>query len=497
MCIIAAKFPEAQHPSTDEIKEMWKRNPHGAGLAYPDVAGGISIVKGLMTLDAFMEAAKPLLEIPNSFYLMHFRIATHGSTGPTMTHPFWIKDGKIALAHNGILPYHKVLSDQDDRSDTAGFVEDVLAKLPEDWYTSPVWRHVVEEYMGWGNKFAVIEPKGIALLNKSAWKEDPVTKMVYSNESYKVYKAAPYTGGNQAGNFRTRSPKKSGGSVTTPTTPPTTASSRPAAYAALGKRCASVVASGKLTGEEAKLICREVRAGDWMPEEAEEFLDFHIRTSVLFKTEQPTLLGTLALLGRVNVNDMASVPDIMMAAEVLAVLDAIEELKMDGHDAMVELCKHVDDALLDENTDTPTISYEPIRLWDEKNAGIFLDKPVRVSLEDGQFRVGKCTAVNADGITYHRHDGGYGTVPWTNVKDIITRLTLHNPRLTDLQRHIGCMVSVGMIKTSENYSGQLVSLGQDKFTVKCDMGISITAMYDEILSVTIDEDPPHFAQQKG
>src|SRR6187402_2638487 len=110
MCIIVAKTLKAQHPDIETLRSCWNRNPNGAGIAYPDVNGGISMVKGLMTFDDFMEAMKPLLELKADgiFYVLHFRIATHGTVNKENSHPLCIRENKVAIAHNGVLPYSRL-----------------------------------------------------------------------------------------------------------------------------------------------------------------------------------------------------------------------------------------------------------------------------------------------------------------------------------------------------------------------------------------------------
>lgn len=498
MCIIAVKLATAKHPSIEEIAKMWQSNPHGAGIAYPDVDGGVSIVKGLMTLEAFMEAAKPLLEIPNSFYVMHFRIATHGSTGPDMTHPFWIKDGRVALAHNGILPYSKQLEKDDVRSDTAAFVQDILANLPENWYESNKWCHLVEEYMGWNNKFAVIEPRGVVLLNRSAWTDDKDTGMIYSNGSYKVYKQQ--TGGNQASNFRQPKVRKSGtsgGSAATTTTDfSVAAEKRTKALLDIGKRCGALVNSGMLTVPEAQKIVGEVRAHDWMPEECEDFLDFYVRAKQVLKKESPTLLWALDLLNISSTTDMARVPDVLLHGKAMETVDELEQAQVESPDEAASILKGVISVNVSESMEDTPVGNDPIRLWDDLNAVCFVGKRVRITLADGQTRIGTCDSVSKAGLSYHRHDGGYGTAYWDYIDDIESCMVLNNPQFRDLSTHLGCMVSVSTA-TGTGFSGQLTSLNPTNFTVKGDMGVNFVADYSEVLSVTIDAEPPKYLENKG
>jgi hypothetical protein len=196
MCIIISKVAEAQHPTNEILEQCWRRNPDGAGIAYASNDGGINVVKGLMTLKDLIAAMDVVREVPTSMYVVHFRIGTHGNKDETNTHPFWVKDGKLAIVHNGILPFSSMLDTTSKVSDTNGFVEEVLKKLPEGWEKSKVWAHVIEEYMGAGNKIATITNESIQLLNPTAWNTDVATGLTYSNMSWKViptYVPAAYT----------------------------------------------------------------------------------------------------------------------------------------------------------------------------------------------------------------------------------------------------------------------------------------------------------------
>ena len=203
MCVIIAKSSSAQHPTTEVLDACWARNPDGAGFAYANVEGGVSIIKGLMTLDALKAALAPLLAVPTSFYVLHFRIGTHGGNTAENTHPFWTTENEVALVHNGVLP----MSREDKimgpgRSDTRAFVEDVVAGFPDGWQHSAAYQHLVEEYMGRGNKIATVDKDGIVLLNASAWTEDKDTKLQYSNMHWKpspTVMQAPYMGSSHTG----------------------------------------------------------------------------------------------------------------------------------------------------------------------------------------------------------------------------------------------------------------------------------------------------------
>jgi predicted glutamine amidotransferase len=100
MCIIAFK-PEGIKISEDRLKKMWDSNSDGAGMMYAD-RGKLRIVKGLMTFDNFLETYKKIGD--HRKMVLHFRIKTHGAVIPSLTHPFWVHHGKVAMVHNGVIP---------------------------------------------------------------------------------------------------------------------------------------------------------------------------------------------------------------------------------------------------------------------------------------------------------------------------------------------------------------------------------------------------------
>lgn len=107
MCIILhalnSKAATAAALNSDNLREAWTGNPHGAGLAYRAAPGSrVRIIKGLMSADALCAAASMIARTVRPYEVaVHLRFATHGSKGPDMTHPFRCEWG--AFIHNGIL----------------------------------------------------------------------------------------------------------------------------------------------------------------------------------------------------------------------------------------------------------------------------------------------------------------------------------------------------------------------------------------------------------
>lgn len=138
MCIIAYKPAGAKFPSKSTIKTMFRNNPDGAGFMYaaPD---GVHIVKGLMSVSAFMQALSQIKHDTSIPVVMHFRIATHGGYSESMTQPFPLSNKNkrlralnticdVGIAHNGII---HMCNDAKKISDTAMFIRDYMTRLPQ------------------------------------------------------------------------------------------------------------------------------------------------------------------------------------------------------------------------------------------------------------------------------------------------------------------------------------------------------------------------------
>lgn len=138
MCVIAIKPSGVKMPDSALIRQMWERNPDGAGVMYAH-AGIVHIDKGYMTQDAYSKHLKNLakkLDLTQTTVVMHFRITTHGGTKPENCHPFPLS-GKIAdlqrlhttarigVAHNGIIP----IQPRQGVSDTMEYIATQLAPL--------------------------------------------------------------------------------------------------------------------------------------------------------------------------------------------------------------------------------------------------------------------------------------------------------------------------------------------------------------------------------
>lgn len=112
MCVIAYKSRSA-HLSDGVVRQMFERNPDGAGFMYPK-DGKVFFEKGFFNADALLRRFHACVS-EGMPAIVHCRITTHGETCPGLCHPFPVvrkhaKEFKqtgsafLCMAHNGIIP---------------------------------------------------------------------------------------------------------------------------------------------------------------------------------------------------------------------------------------------------------------------------------------------------------------------------------------------------------------------------------------------------------
>jgi hypothetical protein len=186
MCILLMIPTKAAKPNEEILDQCWKCNPDGAGFMYPDKAASRLVVsKGHMDLAALKAAFALVPEgVPVS---VHFRIKTHGNKDADNTHPHWVWPDEVAMSHNGILPIGAPADSAE--SDTARFARLVLPHLPKTWWKNPALVHLIESYMGRGNKMVVMNQAGdYKILNEEAgsWEQG----VWFSNSTFRPTRAS-------------------------------------------------------------------------------------------------------------------------------------------------------------------------------------------------------------------------------------------------------------------------------------------------------------------
>lgn len=134
-----------------------------------------------MHFHEFMKAYEPHEQKP---CVVHFRIATHGETDQTNTHPFQVAED-LGFVHNGIISRVDCKNDK-SKSDTFHFNEKVLKPLynkDKGFIRNPVITDLIQSYIGM-SKLVFLNKRGESIIvNEEAGKEDE--GVWYSNTSYK------------------------------------------------------------------------------------------------------------------------------------------------------------------------------------------------------------------------------------------------------------------------------------------------------------------------
>lgn len=138
MCVICASPAGANQPTTEEIRAMFRANPHGAGYMFAR-DGKVEIHKGFMRMIDYLAAVESEKFTPEDVVIYHFRISTQAGVGATMTHPFPLTDElentelldltcACGIAHNGVI---RATSDPNEKrySDTALFITRYLSHI--------------------------------------------------------------------------------------------------------------------------------------------------------------------------------------------------------------------------------------------------------------------------------------------------------------------------------------------------------------------------------
>jgi hypothetical protein len=155
-------------------------NGDSFGVAY--VAGGIlETWKGLEgSADEFATLLAFLSDSPFPF-LAHMRLSTHGPTNLDNAHPFLLRGGTLAMAHNGILSdYAPAKSAR--HSDTAELARHLNA-FPRKWWRNPAVLRVLASSIGKSNRLAFLDRSGaLSFVHEDTGIWD--NGIWYANDSY-------------------------------------------------------------------------------------------------------------------------------------------------------------------------------------------------------------------------------------------------------------------------------------------------------------------------
>lgn len=195
MCIIAIKPKGIATPNDDILRNMFRANPDGAGVAY-NLNNKLHIIKGLMTFEEFLTECK---KIPfESAAIYHTRIQTSGGICKELTHPFLL-DSDInkqrctnietstgyAVAHNGIF---NEFEQKDKNNDTTQFITNYLVPLKKlkdnnnESLLDDDLDAIINKLCGNSSKLAIINEKGDIKRYGGSWIYD--NGIYYSNGTY-------------------------------------------------------------------------------------------------------------------------------------------------------------------------------------------------------------------------------------------------------------------------------------------------------------------------
>ena len=205
MCLLIAQ-PQGRKVKKDHLQSAYWQNPDGIGYAFIDRATNKIVTRKAMGFHQFWTdyQADWKRHGHSSPFLVHFRLATHGETNETNVHPFKVKtsEGETVFAHNGIIDIH-IPKHEQHMSDTRMFGRQILNSLPDNWLDNAAIITLVEEFLGYGNKIAVLTTspaceRELYILNDDLGHYDK-HGVWYSNHSYcytKSKKKATATAGS-------------------------------------------------------------------------------------------------------------------------------------------------------------------------------------------------------------------------------------------------------------------------------------------------------------
>lgn len=192
MCVIAFAPRGVDIPTEEQLKQMWRSNPDGAGYAYVGKRGKVYYKKGFMTLDSLLEDLKGKREqFRRTNFAIHFRIGTSGKNDAKTCHPFPVSadfrdltktSGVVesVLFHNGIIGEGGMVNKL--ASDTQDFVVAMSPLLRK--YNKSSTRDYFMEQLVEGNRILVLYEKNrVKMYGK--WERDG--ELYVSNTLYKQH----------------------------------------------------------------------------------------------------------------------------------------------------------------------------------------------------------------------------------------------------------------------------------------------------------------------
>jgi predicted glutamine amidotransferase len=185
MCI-AILSPKGKRLTKETLKICWENNYNGAGFSYNDDNNKMHVVKEMEDFEKFYNKyRKASLKYPNSAFMLHFRISTHGVINRANCHPFKVNN-QLAFCHNGQI---REVDKHEKYSDTNMFNRQILRQIPNltiDMLKSKGINEMMGSFIGYSKLVFMDNFNNYAIVNeeKGHWNDG----IWYSNDSYKEYK---------------------------------------------------------------------------------------------------------------------------------------------------------------------------------------------------------------------------------------------------------------------------------------------------------------------
>ena len=188
MCILMVQ-DKKQKVTEQEFRNSWIANNDGVGYAF--VKNEQIQIKKFMKLNPFLnEIKRDVNQFGNvSPFLIHFRYTTNGLTNIDNCHPFKINDDSV-FGHNGIITS---VDDDEIKSDTRMFNEQILKELPKNWMRNKSICKLVSDSIGHSKLAFLNSDSSFKIINESLGGWDKNRKIWFSNNSHikTTYKYKP------------------------------------------------------------------------------------------------------------------------------------------------------------------------------------------------------------------------------------------------------------------------------------------------------------------
>jgi|GEM_PF-895717 len=178
MCIAILNTPK-QILSKQTLKNCWDNNYDGAGMLYIK-DGSLTTFKELDSFKKFFNHYKEAKKAnKKSWFVLHFRISTHGKVNETNCHPFMVNPN-LGFVHNGII---SGVGSSESFSDTYLFNQTILKGLPEGFEHNEATKVLLDSFIDSSKLIFLNSRNEWSIINEEAghWADGNW----FSNNSYK------------------------------------------------------------------------------------------------------------------------------------------------------------------------------------------------------------------------------------------------------------------------------------------------------------------------